>query len=194
MDWQSGSPELWAFLKSLHPGDILSGTVAVIEEFGVFVALDDGPGHPTLPGVGFLGIPELSWRRFDDPADVVQVGQRVACEFMGFDTHNAEARLSLKALEPDPLEAFADRTVVGQEFRGTVEKVLPIGVLVGLGDGIFGLVSFREIDDRPAASPAGHFEVGEDIAVVVAEIELSTRRVFLSRPESGQYAGVVLPA
>ncbi|MFI7291937.1 hypothetical protein ACIBRY_35650 [Streptomyces anulatus] len=76
------------------------------------MALDDGPVHPTLPGVGFLGLPELSWRRFDDPTDAVQVGQRVACEFMGSDTHNAEARLSLKALEPDPFQAFADRTGV----------------------------------------------------------------------------------
>ncbi|MET9587740.1 S1 RNA-binding domain-containing protein [Streptomyces sp. NPDC006539] len=192
MDWQSESPELWAFLESLHRGDILSGTVAAIERFGVFVALDDWPGHPTLPGVGFLGLPELSWRRFDDPTDVVQVGQRVACEFIGSDTHNAEARLSLKALEPDPLQVFADRTVVGQEFRGTVEKVLPIGILVDLRDGIFGLVPFREIDGRPAASPAEDFAVGEEIAVVVAEIELPKRRVFLSRPESGQYAGVVL--
>ncbi|MER5276754.1 S1 RNA-binding domain-containing protein [Streptomyces sp. NPDC002809] len=75
MDWQSESPELWRFLEALHHGDIMSGTVAAIEPFGVFVALDDGPDHPTLPGVGFLGIPELSWRRFDDPADVVQAGQ-----------------------------------------------------------------------------------------------------------------------
>ncbi|MEU1371096.1 S1 RNA-binding domain-containing protein [Streptomyces sp. NPDC005803] len=191
MDWQSGSPELWAFLESLHRGDILSGTVVAIERFGVFVALDDGPDHPTLPGVGFLGLPELSWRRFDDPRDVVQVGQRVSCEFMGSDTHNAEARLSLKVLEPDPLQAFADRTVVGQEIRGTVEKVAPIGIFVDLGDGIVGLVPSREIDGRPAASPAEDFEVGEQIAVVIAEIELPTRRVFLSRPESSQFAGVV---
>ncbi|MFJ4609528.1 S1 RNA-binding domain-containing protein [Streptomyces griseus] len=193
MDWQSGSPELWAFLESLHRGDILSGTVVAIERFGVFVALDDGPDHPTLPGVGFLGLPELSWRRFDDPSDVVQVGQRVSCEFMGSDTHNAEARLSLKVLELDPLQAFADRTVVGQEFRGTVETVAPIGIFVDLGDGIVGLVPSREIDGRPAAGPTEDFEVGEQIAVVVAEIELQTRRVFLSRSESNQYAGVALP-
>ncbi|WP_327170120.1 S1 RNA-binding domain-containing protein [Streptomyces sp. NBC_01336] len=193
MNWQSESPELWAFLESLQRGDILSGTVAAIERFGVFVALDDGPGHPTLPGVGFLSMPELSWRRFDDPTEVVQTGQRVACVFIGFDTHNAEARLSLKALEPDPLQVFADRTVVGQELRGMVEEVLPIGVLVDLGDGIFGLVPFREIDGRPAASPVEDFEVGENLAVAVAEIDLPTRRVFLSRPESGKYAEVVLP-
>ncbi|MGQ4413133.1 30S ribosomal protein S1, partial [[Kitasatospora] papulosa] len=33
MDWQSESPELWAFLETLHRGDILSGTVAAIERF-----------------------------------------------------------------------------------------------------------------------------------------------------------------
>ncbi|MEU8542062.1 S1 RNA-binding domain-containing protein [Streptomyces sp. NPDC048717] len=192
MDWQSESPELWAFLEPLHRGDILSGTVAAIERFGVFVVLDDGPGHPTLPGVGFIGIPELSWRRIDAPIDVVRVGQRVSCEFLGSDTCNAEARLSLKALEPDPLQAFADRTVVGQELRGTVDKVLPIGIFVDLGDEVFGLFPFREVDGRPAASPAEDFEVGEEIAVVV-EIELPTRRVFLSRSESGQYTGGVLP-
>ncbi|MFB6817178.1 S1 RNA-binding domain-containing protein [Streptomyces sp. NPDC056347] len=192
MDWQSESPELWAFLESLHRGDILSGTVAAIERFGVFVALDDGPGHPTLPGVGFLGIPELSWRRFDVPTDVVRAGQRVSCEFIGFDTCNAEARLSLKALEPDPFQAFADRTVVGQEFRGTVERVIPIGVLVDLGDGIFGLIPFREIDGRPAENPVEDLEVGEEIAVVVAEIDLPRRRVFLSGPKSGRYADAVL--
>ncbi|GGT05553.1 hypothetical protein GCM10010271_04620 [Streptomyces kurssanovii] len=191
MDWQSESPELWAFLEPLHRGDILSGTVAAIERFGVFVALDDGPGHPTLPGVGFIGIPELSWRHIDAPTDVVQVGQRISCEFLQFDTFNAEARLSLKALKPDPLEAFADCTVMGQELLGTVEKVLPIGIFVDLGEGVFGLVPFREVNGRPAASPAEDFEVGEEIAVVVVNIERQTRRVFLSRPESAQHAGVV---
>ncbi|WP_326613759.1 S1 RNA-binding domain-containing protein [Streptomyces anulatus] len=193
MDWRSDSPELWAFLESLHCGDTLSGTVAAIERFGVFVALDDGPTHPLFSGVGFIVLPELSWRRFDDPTDVVQVGQRVSCEFIGADTHNAEARLSLKSLEPDPLQAFADRTVMGQEFRGTVEKVVPIGIFVDLGGGIVGLVPFKEIDGRPAASTAEDFEVGEQITVVVAEIELPTRRVFLSRPGSNQHAGVVRP-
>ncbi|GGS99560.1 hypothetical protein GCM10010286_25580 [Streptomyces toxytricini] len=189
-DWQSESPELWAFLESLHCGDILSGTVAAIERFGVFAALDDGPAHPLLPGVGFIVVPEPSWRHIDAATDVVQAGQRVSCEFLRFDTYNAEDRLSLKALEPDPLQDFADRTAVGQELRGTVEKVLPFGVFVDLGDGIVGLAPFREAHGRPAVSPVEDFEVGE-IAVVVTEIELLTRRVFLSRPEGGRHEGVV---
>ncbi|WP_415962113.1 S1 RNA-binding domain-containing protein [Streptomyces sp. 021-4] len=180
MDWQSESPELWAFLESLHRGDILSGTVAAIERFGVFVDLDDGPAHPLFPGVGFIVLPELSWRHIDAPSDVVQVGRRASCEFLQFDTYNAEARLSLKALESDPLQAFADRTAVGQELRGTVGTVLPFGIIVDLGDGIAGLVPVGEAHGRPAVSRVEDFEVGEMIAVVVEKIDPPTRRVLLS--------------
>ena len=90
--------ELWHFLSRLRPGEVVSGTIAAIERFGVFVALDDGPGRPVFPGVGFTSMAELSWHHFDSAAEVVQVGQRVSCKFLQFDTSNGEARLSLKAV------------------------------------------------------------------------------------------------
>ncbi|WP_281280080.1 S1 RNA-binding domain-containing protein [Streptomyces hundungensis] len=66
-------PELQVFLESLHSGELLSGTVAAIEPFGVFVALDEGPDHPVFPGgVGFITSPELSWRRIEAASDVVR--------------------------------------------------------------------------------------------------------------------------
>ncbi|MFE2554421.1 S1 RNA-binding domain-containing protein [Streptomyces sp. NPDC059352] len=93
MDWQPESPALWAFLESLHCGDILSGAVAAIERFGVFVALDDGPDHPALPGVGFIDIAELS-RGHSAPTDVVEVGQRVSCEFLQWKSSGQRAGCS----------------------------------------------------------------------------------------------------
>jgi small subunit ribosomal protein S1 len=105
---RSEYPELWAFLKSLTPGATLSGVIASIESFGVFVELDDGPAHPSFPGVGFITVPELSWRWFEAATDIVRVGERVACEFLMFDTWNLEARLSLRAMQPDPFQTFAD--------------------------------------------------------------------------------------
>src|SRR3954453_20724902 len=113
MGGPSENPELWAFLESLHRGEFLSGTVTAIERFGVFVALDDGPDHPVFPGVGFITVPELSWRRIEAASDVVQGGQRVSCEFLQFDTWNLEARLSLRATQPDPFQAFAGGIAVG---------------------------------------------------------------------------------
>ncbi|MEV6040356.1 S1 RNA-binding domain-containing protein [Nonomuraea sp. NPDC052116] len=181
MGGPSENPELWAFLESLHSGEILSGTVTGIERFGVFVSLDDGPDHPVFPGVGFITIPELSWRRFEAASDVVQVGQRVSCEFLQFDTWNLEARLSLRATQPDPFQALVDGIVVGQKLYGRVTKLVPFGVFVQTADGLEGLVHLRELAWTPVEAPSDVVQVGDEITVVVTEIDRERRRLALSR-------------
>lgn len=175
-------PDLWAFLSSLHPGETLSGTVAAIEPFGVFVALDEGPDHPVFPGVGFVTFPELSWRRFDAAADVVHVGQRVSGVFLQFDTWNGEARLSLRDAMPDPFQAFADGVSVDRTLRGRVTKLIPFGVFVEVADGMEGLLHLREFASTPAESPEDVFQVGDEVTVVVTEIDRQRRRLGLGLP------------
>ncbi|MCX4667348.1 S1 RNA-binding domain-containing protein [Streptomyces sp. NBC_01381] len=175
------NPELWAFLESLHRGELLSGTIAAIERFGVFVALDAGPDHPVFPGVGFITIPELSWRSFEAVSDVVRVGQRVSCEFLQFDTWNLEARLSLRATQADPFQAYADRHAVGQKLRGQVTKLVPFGVFVQVADGIEGLVHLRELEGAAVEAPLDGVQVGDEFTVVITEIDRERRRLALSR-------------
>ncbi|TPQ20974.1 S1 RNA-binding domain-containing protein [Streptomyces sporangiiformans] len=163
---------------------MLSGTVAAIERFGVFVALDEGPEHPVFPGVGFITIPELSWRRLEAASDVVQVGQRVSCEFLQFDTWNGEARLSLRASQPDPFQAFVDGIAVGRTLRGKVTKLVPFGVFVQVADGVEGLVHLRELTGTPSESPEGVVQVGDEVTVVVTEIDRERRRLALSRRQA----------
>ncbi|MGQ4348984.1 S1 RNA-binding domain-containing protein [Streptomyces sp. SAS_275] len=188
MGGQSENPELWAFLESLHCGEFLSGAVKAIERFGVFVALDDGPAHPVFPGVGFISFAELSWQRFETAADVVHVGQRVSCEFLQFDTWNLEARLSLKATQPDPFQVFADAIAVGQQLPGLVTKMIPFGVFVQVADGIEGLIHLRELAWTPVETPSDVVQVGDKITVVVTEIDRERRGIALSRRQ-GSSAG-----
>ncbi|MFJ3307538.1 S1 RNA-binding domain-containing protein [Streptomyces sp. NPDC086549] len=175
------NPELWEFLKSRQRGEILSGTVAAIERFGVFVSLDNGPDHPVFPGVGFITIPELSWRHAEAVSDVVQVGQRVSCEFLQFDTWNGEARLSLRAMQPDPFEVFVEGITVGQTLHGQITKVIPFGVFVRVADGIEGLIHLRELTWTPVETPEDVVQVGDRVTVVVIEIDRERRRLTLSR-------------
>ncbi|HEX8864282.1 MAG TPA: S1 RNA-binding domain-containing protein [Lentzea sp.] len=162
-------PELDAFLSSLRPGELLSGTIAAIEPFGVFVQLDDGPPHPVFPGVGFVAVPELSWAHVDAISDVVEVGQRVVGEFFQYDTGHLEARLSLRATQPDPLRAFADTVALGQELRGRVTKAVPFGVFVRVADGVEGLVPLPALGQE-----------GDEVVVVLTGIDRERRRVTFS--------------
>ncbi|MBB6118545.1 S1 RNA-binding domain-containing protein [Nocardiopsis algeriensis] len=177
------NPQLWAFLKGLRYGEIVSGVIASIESFGVFVRLDEGPGHPAFPGVGFISYAALSWHRFDAASDIVQVGQRVSCEFLRFDTSNGEARLSLKAMQPDPFQVFADTAREGQVLCGRVTKLVPFGVFVEVADGVEGLVHLREPTEAPVETPEEVVRVGEELSVVVLEVDRGQRRLTLARQQ-----------
>ncbi|WP_371617864.1 S1 RNA-binding domain-containing protein [Streptomyces sp. NBC_00454] len=174
-------PELWAYLKSLSSGERLSGTVADVRQFGVFVALDEGPPHPVYPGVGFIAIPDLSWRRFESVAEVVEIGQRITCEFLYFDSWNGEARLSLRALEPDPFQQFADSAREGVQVDGIVTKLVPFGAFVCVAEGVEGLVHLDELALEPVETPEQVVQVGDQVRVIVLRIERDRRRLGLSR-------------
>ncbi|WP_405971616.1 S1 RNA-binding domain-containing protein [Streptomyces sp. NBC_00988] len=178
------NPELWAFLASRRRGEILSGTVAAIERFGVFVSLDDGPDHPVFPGVGFITVAELSWRHVEAMSDVVHVGQHISCEFLQFDDWNGEARLSLKAMQPDPFTAFVEGLAVGQRLQGQVTKLVPFGAFVRVADSVEGLVHLRELASAPVETPEDVLQVGDEVTVVVTEIDRQRRRLALSRRQA----------
>ncbi|MFD4585838.1 S1 RNA-binding domain-containing protein [Streptomyces sp. NPDC058434] len=176
--------ELREFLGSLHHGDLLTGTVAAVEPFGVSVALDDGLDHPLFPGVGFITFPELSRRSFEDIAEIVQIGQRVSCVFLQFDPWNGEARLSLRATQSDPIQAFAEGVVVGQRLSGRVSKLLPFGVVAEVADGVEGVVHRRELAGAPTHAPGDGVSLGDDITVVVTGPDRQRRAVSLSQRQA----------
>lgn len=178
------NPELWTFLKPLRHGEIMSGTIAAIERFGVFVALDEGPEHPVFPGVGFITVPELSWLHFETATDIVQVGQRVTCKFLQFDTWNGEARLSLRATQPDPFQAFADNAAVGQTLHGHVTKLVPFGAFAKVTGGIEGLIHLQELDTTPPQAPQDVVQIGDEVLVVVTAINRERRTLALSRRQA----------
>ncbi|WP_285732679.1 S1 RNA-binding domain-containing protein [Nocardiopsis sp. ATB16-24] len=123
----------------------------------------------------------MSWHRFDKASDIVQIGQRVSCEFLGFHTSNGEARLSLKAMQPDPFTVFADSVREGQVLCGRVTKLVPFGAFVELADGVEGLVHLRDLTEVPVETPEEGVRVGGELLVVVLEVDREHRRLALAR-------------
>jgi small subunit ribosomal protein S1 len=115
----------WSFLKALHRGQVVTGTVVEIASFGV-TFVDIG-GF-----IAMINIPEPSWRHINHPSDVVTVGQQVTAEILDVDMVRERVPLSIRALQEDPLPEIARR--IGQTVTGPITKFVPFGAFVRIED------------------------------------------------------------
>jgi small subunit ribosomal protein S1 len=95
-------------------GDVISGHVVKIANFGVFVELEDGLE-------GLLHISELSRNKVNAAEDVVKIGQKVNVRILKVDTDERKIGLSMINVEQPPIEeAMAN---VKPDAPKTEEKV-----------------------------------------------------------------------
>ncbi|MEU6984963.1 DUF6817 domain-containing protein [Streptomyces sp. NPDC046324] len=152
-----------AFLRGLERGEVRTGVVSRIERFGAFVELGGLDG--------LVNVAELSWSHIDAVSDVVREGQEVTVEVLDVDMDRERIALSLKALEPDPMTAFARAGFDGAR-TGRVTKAVPIGVFVRVAPGVEGLVHEKDLGGLAPRE-------GDELAVEVTSVNLVTRRVAL---------------
>ena len=159
------------FLQTLQKGQVRSGVVSSIVNFGAFV---------DLGGVdGLVHVSELSWKHIDHPSEVVEVGQEVTVEVLDVDMDRERVSLSLKATQEDPWQQFARTHQIGQVVPGKVTKLVPFGAFVRVDEGIEGLVHISELAERHVEIPEQVVQVGDDIFVKVIDIDLERRRISL---------------
>jgi small subunit ribosomal protein S1 len=160
------------FLKQLQKGQIRTGVVSSIVNFGAFV---------DLGGVdGLVHVSELSWKHIDHPSEVVEVGTEVTVEVLDVDMERERVSLSLKATQEDPWQHFARTHAISQVVPGKVTKLVPFGAFVRVDEGIEGLVHISELAERHIELPEQIVQVNDDIFVKVIDIDLERRRISLS--------------
>ncbi|HEX8496174.1 MAG TPA: 30S ribosomal protein S1 [Actinomycetales bacterium] len=168
------------FLTTLQKGQVRSGVVSSIVNFGAFV---------DLGGVdGLVHVSELSWKHIDHPSEVVEVGQEVTVEVLDVDMDRERVSLSLKATQEDPWQQFARTHAIGQVVPGKVTKLVPFGAFVRVDEGIEGLVHISELAERHVELPEQVVQVGDSIFVKVIDIDLERRRISLSLKQANDGA------
>ncbi|BDZ58186.1 30S ribosomal protein S1 [Barrientosiimonas endolithica] len=177
---QTQSEVRTTFLKELQKGQVRSGVVSSIVNFGAFV---------DLGGVdGLVHVSELSWKHIDHPSEVVEVGQEVTVEVLDVDMDRERVSLSLKATQEDPWQHFARTHAIGQVVPGKVTKLVPFGAFVRVDDGIEGLVHISELAERHVELPEQVVTVGRELFVKVIDIDLERRRISLSLKQANDDA------
>ncbi len=119
-------------IKSLNEGEVRKGVVTSLREFGAFVDIGGADG--------LIHISELSWKRVDNPGQLLQVGQEVDTLILHLDYAANRIGLSLKRLQPNPWKKAAEKIETGMVLDGKVTRQASSGIYVGIEDGIEGLV------------------------------------------------------
>ena len=159
-------------LGTLEEGQIVTGTVKNIADFGAFV---------DLGGIdGLLHITDMSWGRINHPSEMLRIDDKVEVKVLNIDHDKEKIALGLKQTESSPWEEIEGKFPVGARVKGEVVNIMSYGAFVRLEDGIEGLVHISEMSwTRRVNHPSEVVSQGEEVEVVVLEIDKNKQEISL---------------
>ena len=166
------SAEREKLLAELQEGNTVKGIIKNLTDYGAFV---------DLGGIdGLLHITDMAWKRVKHPSEVVEVGQEIDVKILKFDRERQRVSLGMKQLGDDPWQDLARRYPPQTRIFGKVTNIADYGCFVEIEDGVEGLVHVSEMDwTNKNVNPSRVVAVGEEVEVMVIEIDEERRRISL---------------
>ncbi len=160
-------------METLEEGKLVTGVVKNITDYGVFV---------DLGGLdGLLHITDISWGRVGHPSEYFKVGEEVDVVVLRFDRERERVSLGYKQRFEDPWTFVPEKYPIGKRVQGKVVSIVDYGAFVELEEGVEGLIHVSEMSwTRKVKNPRSILEMGQEVEVVVSEVDPDKRRLSLS--------------
>jgi small subunit ribosomal protein S1 len=164
-------------MSNINEGQVITGTVKNIADFGAFV---------DLGGIdGLLHITDMSWGRINHPSELLKIDDKVEVKVLNIDREREKIALGLKQTESSPWEEIEAKYPVGARIKGEVVNIMSYGAFIRLEDGIEGLVHISEMSwTRRVNHPSEIVTAGEEIDVVVLEIDKNKQEISLGMKQT----------
>ena len=159
-------------ISKLKEGDIVSGTIKNLTEWGAFVDLN---GVDAL-----LHITDISWRRINKPADLLSNGQSIKAKIIKIEEGTKKISLGVKQLTEDPWLGIENKFPLNTSVMAKVTNLTDYGFFAEIEPGIEGLVHVSEIDwTNKNIHPSKVVQLGESLEVMILDVNEEKRRVSL---------------
>lgn len=171
--------ETW---KKLAVGEVLTGTVKTLKDYGAFVDLGGADG--------LLHVGEISWSRINHPSDVLKEGQQIQVKILGIDKEKNKISLGMRQLSNNPWGDLESQFPIGGTVHGKVTKTTDFGAFVEIAPGVEGMIHISELEHKRVHRVTDVVQVGQEVDVKVLTVEPQKRRIALSlkalsaKPES----------
>lgn len=171
-------------LDTLKEGDVRTGRVTSLADFGAFVNIGGADG--------LVHVSEISYDRITHPSEALKVGDEVKVKIISIDKERRRIGLSIRQLQNDPWSSQVTALKVGQLVEGEITRLTNFGAFAKLnipGD-MEGLIHISELSEKRVEHPKEVLKVGDRVALRILRIEEENHRIGLSmrRVDSPQYA------
>ena len=168
-------PNPWEEFAETHKkGDKVSGAIKSITDFGVFIGL---PGNID----GLVHLSDLSWTEPGETAvHNFKKGDELEAVVLAIDVERERVSLGVKQLEGDPFNNYIAMNDKGSVVSGTVKSVEPTGAVIQLNDDVEGYLRASEISRDRVEDAGSHLKVGDQIEVMIINIDRKSRTLQLS--------------
>jgi small subunit ribosomal protein S1 len=183
-EWRSAQKE--RLIEELREGDVRSGRISSVRNFGVFVDLGGADGLAHLS--------ELTWERDKSPSDLFKVGDEVNVYVTKVDHENKKIALSLRRANPGKWDEIVDKYKEGQVVPALITKLVTFGAFAKIEGPIEGLIHVSELVDKRITHPREVVREGDLVPLKVVRIERDRHRLGLSlrkAREEGERLGFV---
>ncbi|MDE6408579.1 MAG: (d)CMP kinase [Anaeroplasmataceae bacterium] len=158
-------------LESIQVGDVLTGTVAKVEKFGLFIRFKYNQG--------LLRINQLAHTFTSDINAVAKEGDTMEVKVIS--KENGKLVLSRKALLDTPYTAYTKTVTVGQTVKGKVVNKMPFGLLIELAPNVKGLLHQSEYSHNPNDNYNAFVIIGDEVECAILALDPEKEKISLSR-------------
>jgi len=169
-------------IEKLNVGDVRTGQVTSLADFGAFVNINGADG--------LVHLSEISWDRIRHPGDELEVGQEVNVEIISIDEEKRRIGLSIRRLKDDPWQKQVEGLRVGQLVEAKITRLTKFGAFALLENNLEGLIHISEISDEHIGHPKEVLHEDDEVTLRIIKIEADSHRIGLSlrRVDSLAYA------
>jgi len=169
-------------IEELHEGEIRTGRVTSLADFGAFVNINGADG--------LVHLSEISWERIQHPSEALEIGQEVKVKIITIDREKKRIGLSIRALQDDPWQDKVSKFKVGMLVEGVITRLTKFGAFARLEGDVEGLIHISEISENRIEHPKEVLHEGEVVNLRVIRIDPEQRRIGLSlrKVDSAQFA------
>ena len=158
--------------ERIHKGDVMTGAVTNLTDFGAFVELE--------PGIeGLVHVGDISWARIKKPRDVLKRKQELEVLVLDVDLEKRRISLGCKQLN-DPWNNIAERYLPGQDIQVKVVRLADFGAFVEVEEGVEALIHISQLSRKRVEKPGDVLQEGQEVTARVLEVNAEQRRMRLS--------------